>query len=152
MNKMYISIFSFAFKILIPLNWEFFYVNVFKLECCHTYFLTFKPHLKHKGNFNTYMTELNNVNEWLSKRSEASLHRVWVFFSNIYHSLCKYHGKQVFKENSTFSVNFSATYFTDHIRFFLKSQRAKGKIKETHTEEYRSWKWWQKFQINLVTE
>lgn len=60
------------------------------------------------------------------------------FFFQIFISLCKYHGKQVFKENSTFSVNFSATYFTDHIRFFLKSQRAKGKIKETHTEEYRS--------------
>lgn len=58
MNKMYISIFSFAFKILIPLNWEFFYVNIFKPEGCRTYFLTFKPHLKHKGNFNTYMTEL----------------------------------------------------------------------------------------------
>lgn len=60
------------------------------------------------------------------------------FFFQIFISLCKYHGKQVFKENSTFSVNFSATYFTDHIRFFLKSQRAKGKIKETHTEENRS--------------
>lgn len=60
------------------------------------------------------------------------------FFFKYLSQLCKYPGKQVFKENSTFSVNFSATYFTDHIRFFLKSQRAKGKIKETHTEEYRS--------------
>ena len=41
-------------------------------------------------------------------------------------------GNKVFKENSTFSVNFSATYFTDYIRFFLTSPRAKGKIKETN--------------------
>lgn len=41
-------------------------------------------------------------------------------------------GNKVFKESSTFSVNFSATYFTDHIRFFSKSQTAKEKIKETN--------------------
>lgn len=40
-------------------------------------------------------------------------------------------GNKVFKENSTFSVNFPATYFTD-IRFLSKSQRAKNKIKEAN--------------------
>ena len=43
-------------------------------------------------------------------------------------------GNKVFKESSVnfsvliFSVDFSATYFTDHIRFFSKSQTAKEKI------------------------
>ena len=41
-------------------------------------------------------------------------------------------GNKVFQESSTFSVNFSATYFTDHIRFFSKLQTAKEKIKETN--------------------
>ena len=46
-------------------------------------------------------------------------------------------GNKVFKESSTFSVNFSATYFTGHIRFFSVT-KSKGQNKRNKFKEYKS--------------
>lgn len=108
-------------------------------------FLTFRPHLERKENcwVHTWLisviTELDNV--WLSNLKPV----INTLNFQIFITTCiKITGNKVLQENSTFGINFSATYYTDHIRFFSKSQRAKSKIKETDEKEYRSWKWWQK--------
>lgn len=74
-----------------------------------------------------------------------------IFFSNIYHSLYKYHRKWVFKENSTFGVNFSAAYFADHI-IFLQVTKSERQNKRNTYRRVQKLKMKAKIQINIVTE